>query len=194
MDSNLSRHPARRSISPLFFTTIFRYAHLMHSRLRFPLETVVVLQYRCAQSGTSYLHTAVAALRDGSWYNASCGCRQLRSLPPWAAHSFYAVRSTPNHRAADSASLSSSSSYGYASVRTARSDTVAPELPLSARQQASPAPRVAAPCWPYRSTRAKTVAPASIDAAAVPHRATCGWLARRSHCISERPAHALHAV
>ena len=85
---NLSHFAGNTNDSSSFFTAIFRNAHLMHSRCCFALETVVVLQYRCPQSGTSYLHTVVAVLRNGSWYKARCGSRQLRPLLLLAAHSF----------------------------------------------------------------------------------------------------------
>ena len=79
----------------------------MHSRRRFALETVFSLQYRCSQSGTSYLHTVVVVQRNGSWYKARCGSRQLRPLPLLAAHSFRLARSTANYRAAEPASSNS---------------------------------------------------------------------------------------
>ena len=76
----------------------------MHSRRRFALETVTALQYCCPQSGTSLMHTAVAALRNGSGNNASCGSRQLRPMPLRGARTVCAAPGTRNHCAAEPAS------------------------------------------------------------------------------------------
>ena len=120
----------------------------MHSRRRFALETVFSLQYRCPQSGTSYLHTAVAELRNGSWYKARGGSRQLRSLPLWAAHSFRLARSTRNHRATESASSSSGCVECGQSAATISRWTLPPR---PARQQAHPSPSRTASDWSNRS-------------------------------------------
>ena len=101
----------------------------MHSRRRFALETVFSLQYRCSQSGTSYLHTVVVVQRNGSWYKARCGSRQLRSLPLWAAHSFRLDCSTPNHRAAEPASSSSGCVLCGQSAATKSRWMVPPKVP-----------------------------------------------------------------
>ena len=157
----------------------------MHSRRRFALETVFSLQYRCPQSGTSYLHTAVAELRNGSWYKARGGSRQLRSLPLWAAHSFRLARSTANYRAAEPASSNSGCVECGQSAATMSRGTLPPR---PARQQAHPSPSRTASDWSNRSRerRLRGPRPPTPESCLIV-RSAGGWPADRTAFADRMP-------
>ncbi len=179
--------PAPVCISRLFFTAIFGRAHLMHSRRRFALETVTVLQYRCPQSGTSLMHTAVAALRNGSGNNASSGSRQLRPMPLRGARTVCVALGTRNHCAAEPAS----SRYGCVLCRQSAAAMSRGKLPLSARQQAHSAPCKSAPGWLVRSgeRRLRGLRPTVLESCLIV-RSVGGWPAGRTAFSGPEPPHA----
>ncbi len=168
---------ASPEISPQFFTAIFCGAHLMHSRRRFALETVTVLQYRCPQSGTSLMHTAVAAMRNGSGNNASSGSQQAlfgaatgsvdRLRRPW--------HSQPLRRRTGQFEIR------MRFVQAIRGGHVARKIPLSARQQAHSAPCTSAPGWLVCSgeRRLRSLRPTVLEPCLIV-RSVGGWPADRT--------------
>ncbi len=149
----------------------------MHSCLCFVLETVTVLQYCCPQSGTSLMHTAVAALRNGSGNNASCGSRLLRSAPLRAARP-----STLPSALATIRRRTGQFEIRMRFVQAVRGGHVARETPpVCTATNASFAMhvgvRLAVPLLASGDCGACV-----LTAGAVPHRAVRGWLARGPHC------------
>ena len=156
----------------------------MHSCRRFALETVTALQYRCPQSGTSLMHTAFACGTTSSGSRHSGGRRQLRPMPP-SVSQVSALPVAPETLVPPIRPVRDLDAFCAGSPRRpSRAGTPPVGTATSAFCAVYSGVRLAYSLW-----RAEIAGSASHDAGAVPHRAACGWLARRPHCYYFRLNH-----